>query len=124
MALHLALAPVSDASARPPVSNVATLFTDVVKAAPSMFHPPRILTHDLVGRLHDSNAAARELRGQGYRVLDIDTMPDDGGKPILLLDLAGQPLGDFLRQCDASTSRPGSGRLTALFQGVRIVLEV
>lgn len=128
MGLHLALAPAlpvalqSDAE-RLTESAIDSIFVDIVKAVPSAFHPPRILTHDLVGRLNSSNAVARDLRNRGYRVMDIDIMPDDGGSPILLVDLAGHSLSAFLDQCDASTSRPGAGRVTALYLGSRIVLE-
>jgi hypothetical protein len=128
MGVHLALAPALPAMPQSGVDGLAesttdSIFVDVVKAVPSAFHPPRILTHDLVGRLTRSNAVARDLRSCGYRVMDIDIVPDDGGGPILLVDLAGRSLSAFLEQCDASTSRPGAGHVTALYQGARIVLE-
>ncbi|WP_238913785.1 hypothetical protein [Achromobacter insolitus] len=128
MGVHLALAPALPAALQSNAACLAesttdSIFVDVVKAVPSAFHPPRILTHDLVGRLNTSNAVARDLRNRGYRVMDIDIMPDDGGSPILLVDLVGHSLSAFLDLCDASTSRPGSGRVTALYQGSRIVLD-
>lgn len=96
--------------------------TDGIQAVSSVFHQPRILTHDLVGRLAECNAAARAVRAMGYRVVEEDAAPNDGGKPVLLVDLNQQPVERLLNQCDASTRLAATGRITGLFQGVRIIL--
>ncbi|MGX9692951.1 hypothetical protein ACTJNK_21645 [Achromobacter anxifer] len=93
-----------------------------VQPAPSEFHRARIFTNQMIGRLQDSNSAARALRTAGYRILDEDAAPEDGGKPILMVDLQGRDAEGLLNQCDAST-RHTAGRITALYQGVRLIVQ-
>ncbi|SAI74591.1 Uncharacterised protein [Bordetella ansorpii] len=93
-----------------------------IAAVASAFHQPRVLTHDLVGRLAESNAAARALRALGFRVTREDPFPNDGGHAILLVDLNGLPADRLLAECDASTIRAG-GHITGLYRGIRIVVQ-
>lgn len=89
---------------------------------PAVCHQPRVLTRDRVGRLTESNTAARALRAMGFRVTGETPFPDDAGSPVLLLDLNGRKLQALLDECDASTRRPG-GHISARFHGVRVVVK-
>lgn len=101
--------------------ELITITADVLPA-PSEFHRARILTNEMIGRLQDSNSAARALRTAGYRILDEDAAPEDGGKPILMVDLQGRAADGLLNQCEAST-RYDTGRITAIYLGVRLIVQ-
>ncbi|WP_241116548.1 hypothetical protein [Achromobacter xylosoxidans] len=83
---------------------------------------PRVYTPARIAQIAAANAAGRTLRVLGLRVISEELIPDDGGAPILLLDLCGMP-AEYLRgMCEAST-RQADGRITALFQGVRLAIQ-
>ncbi|MPT28061.1 MAG: hypothetical protein E2602_14405 [Achromobacter sp.] len=83
---------------------------------------PRVYTPVRVAQMAVANAAVRALRALGLRVIDEDLFPEDAGAPILLVDLCGMP-AEYLRgMCEAST-RQADGRITALFQGVRLAIH-
>lgn len=94
-----------------------------VCAVSSAFHKPSVLTADLVGRLTESNAAARALRSHGFRVAAEDPIPDDGGRPILLIDLNGHVLNRLMMECDVVTTVQGI-RATGIYRGVRVIVEL
>lgn len=49
---------------------------------------PTIYTPERIDQLARSNAVARQLRGLGYRILDEDIWPDDGGMPIIQVEVS------------------------------------
>lgn len=82
-----------------------------------------VFTAAVLRRLADSNTAARALRDMRYRVMAEDPIPNDEGRPILLLDLNGQPAERLLNQCHASTRLSATGRVTAHFMDVRVIFQ-
>ncbi|MFY4004703.1 MULTISPECIES: hypothetical protein [Achromobacter] len=83
---------------------------------------PRFFTPVRIERLAIANAAVRALRALGLTVTDEEPFPEDGGTPILQIDLHGMP-PEYLRGlCDASTCH-ADGRITAQFLGVRLVMR-
>lgn len=83
---------------------------------------PRFFTPVRIERLAIANAAVRALRTLGLTVTDEEPFPEDGGTPILQIELHGMP-PEYLRGlCDASTCH-ADGRITALFLGVRLVMR-
>lgn len=87
---------------------------------PSAWSAPTVLTGKLLDRIAASNVVARRLRGYGYRIVDEDVQPDDGGSPILQLDLRGmstRPL-QHLSSCAVHNTKTGVERVT--IDGVRV----
>ncbi|MGE8612780.1 MAG: hypothetical protein ACN6PF_10785 [Achromobacter veterisilvae] len=83
---------------------------------------PRFFTPARTAALATANAAVRALRALGLTVTDEEPFPEDGGTPILQIDLHGMP-PEYLRGlCDASTCH-ADGRITAQFLGVRLVVR-
>ncbi|MFY2599401.1 hypothetical protein ACOTHJ_33190 [Achromobacter xylosoxidans] len=83
---------------------------------------PRVYTPVRVAQMAVANAAFRALRALGLRVIDEDLFPGDTGTAILLVDLCGMPIDCLRSLCEAST-RQADGRVTALFQGVRLAIH-
>ena len=83
---------------------------------------PRIFTAARVEKMAVANAAARALRALGLRVIDEDLFPEDQGAAVLLVDLRGMPTEYLRGMCEVST-RQADGRITALFQGVRLTIQ-
>jgi len=84
---------------------------------------PSVFTADVQRCLAESNAAARALRDMHYRVIAEDPIPNDDGRPILLLDLNGQSAERLLNQCHASTRLSETGQVTAHFMNVRVIFQ-
>lgn len=83
---------------------------------------PRFYTPMRIEKMAAASAATRALRVLGVRVTDEDLFPEDAGAAILMVDLCGMP-AEYLRGlCEAST-RQADGRITALFQGVRLSIR-
>lgn len=58
----------------------------------STWSMPTILVAPLTEDIARANRIVRRIRDLGYKVVDIDLSPDDGGSPIIQIDLNG--IGD------------------------------
>ncbi|MAL01358.1 MAG: hypothetical protein CL536_04325 [Alcaligenaceae bacterium] len=88
--------------------------------SPSAWTMPTILTGELLQRMSVMNHTARKLRALGFRIIDEDVSPDDGGSPIIQLDLRGltsRPL-QHLAACAVVNTEAGYERVT--IEGVRV----
>lgn len=97
----------------------AGLLTGLI--TPSEWVAPTILTPPVLERIAASNAVARKVRALGYRIVDEDVSPDDGGTPILQVDLRGMPTRPLvlLSVCGVRNAAAGYERVT--IDGVRVV---
>lgn len=85
---------------------------------PAMFMPT-VLTGEVVSRMAQANQVARMLRSLGYRILDEDVCPNDGGSPIIQIDLAGVRTRALENLSDAMTTH-ASGLVRVHIDGVRV----
>lgn len=87
---------------------------------PSPSAMPTILTGELLQRIATMNNTARKLRALGYRIVDEDASPNDGGSPIIQVNLRGltnRPL-QHLASCAVVNTAAGFERVT--IDGVRV----
>lgn len=84
------------------------------------FAMPTIFTPQLIERMSLINRTARTLRALGYRVIDEDVSPNDGGSPIIQIELNGlsSRAAFHLASCSVRDTRSGLERIT--IDGVRV----
>lgn len=66
-------------------ANDSRMVNDQSLFRESVIHRPAILTLDIQARLATINAACRELRKLGLRIVDQDVAPNDEGRPVVNL---------------------------------------
>lgn len=103
-------------------ANDSRMVNDQSLFRESAIHKPAILTLDIQARLATINAACRELRKLGLRIVDQDVAPNDEGRPVvnlgaILPDLADQLIGI----ADGSTRNASTQWHSASLFGVRAV---
>lgn len=81
---------------------------------------PTIFTPQLVARIAQVNQTARTLRSLGYRIVDEDVSPNDGGSPIIQIDLNGLSTRAVFHLASCSVRDTRSGVERATIEGVRV----
>ena len=106
-------------------ANESRMVSDQSLLRESEIHQPAILTLAIRTRLATINAACRELRKMGLRIVDQDVAPNDDGHPVVHVGTILPSLADQLVSiAGGSTRNTVSQTCSAAVYGVRVVWEM
>lgn len=103
-------------------ANDSRMVNDQSLFRESEIHKPAVLTLDLQARLATINAACRELRKMGLRIVDQDVTPNDDGCPVVSLGPILPDLADVVISISGGSTRNSATHWhSASALGVRVV---